>query len=100
SHYFLRVIAGYPTFIEFDYPTVENVTDGYGDGEAFSSSIRSLSPKKSLNWSCNLFPGDRTACTSTITADKCRNNTQFSAGYWQSARSCEKDGQLISCVNV
>ncbi|KJH40221.1 hypothetical protein DICVIV_13840 [Dictyocaulus viviparus] len=59
-----------------------------------------ISYKKLLNWSCNVFPGDDHTCVSTITTEKCRNGTQFSARYWGSAGSREKKGQFVSCVNM
>ncbi|KJH50964.1 hypothetical protein DICVIV_02822 [Dictyocaulus viviparus] len=97
SHYVLEVIAGYPTFIEYYYPAMNNQTVNDYPSHL---PVLPISYKKLLNWTCNVFPGDDHTCVSTITAEKCRNGTQFSASYWGSTGSCEKEGQFVSCVNV
>ncbi|KAK5977706.1 hypothetical protein GCK32_015311 [Trichostrongylus colubriformis] len=99
SQHFLKVIGGYPTFIESFYPSMENLTED--DSVPFPPPLEVSSYHRLLSWSCDAFPGDRNECTSTINADRCRHGTQFAVGFWPAAnRSCEKRGQVVPCMDA
>ncbi|CAJ0597938.1 unnamed protein product [Cylicocyclus nassatus] len=98
-YHFFRVIGGYPTVIDSFYPTLKNVTSS--DSPERLPPLWDTSSSRVLNWSCDAFPGDSNTCVSTITADKCRKNSQYSVGFWRTANySCIKNGQLVSCAEV
>ncbi|ETN85627.1 hypothetical protein NECAME_06330 [Necator americanus] len=99
SDHFLRVIGGYPTFIESYYPTLENVT--INEPQERLPPLWASKSDRLLKWSCYVFPGDGKTCRSTITADSCRNGSQFSVSFWSTANySCEKENQMVPCANI
>lgn len=101
SQHFLRVVGGYPTFIESFYPPVENITVA-ADDELLLPPLWASSYTRLLNWTCDVFPADGSTCTSSITLQKCRGDSQYSVGFWRVAgnSSCEKRGQLVQCANA
>lgn len=98
----LRTLPSPPMMNSFYLRCGPHPIQGWSFSASNTWSRTTPSPSRLLNWTCDVFPADGSTCTSSITLQKCRGDSQYSVGFWRVAgnSSCEKRGQLVQCANA